>query len=70
MQTITKIPARAGTFTVKAKPSKNNQIFVSIFLNKDKIPVFGSAFSATENPASIIEWAAGKAKNYPQQTQR
>ena len=39
MQTITKIPARAGTFTVKAKPSKNNQIFVSIFLNKDKIPV-------------------------------
>lgn len=66
-----KIRTSKGTFTVKFKPAKTpNNLTVHIFLNQDKLPIFGTTFNSNTPPDEIKAWADTQVTNYPKSINR
>ena len=66
-----KIKTTNGTFTVKLKQSPRPGNFtVHIFLNKDKLPIFGTSFKQATPIDEITSWADIQINNYPKSINR
>lgn len=51
-----KIKTLKAVYTVKKKTRENNQVAIWVFRNKEKMPLFGTRWSANTKPNEVAQW--------------